>query len=68
MIEVAQRRGVVRLPDGRTGRLIYWPIAPDKRRAPRGRGKGGARAKVQLPSGAVVTVAVDGLIEVDDDV
>lgn len=52
----AQRRAVVRLPDGRTGRLIYWP-APNHR--PNGTGRVGALARIQLPSGAVISAHPD---------
>lgn len=51
----ARQRAVVVLPDGRTGRLIYWPIPPSVRTSRRR--TGGTKAKVQLPSGAVIAVA-----------
>lgn len=48
----AQQRALVRLPDGRTARLLSVPGA---RRA------NGAKARVQLPSGAVLSVDTEAL-------
>jgi hypothetical protein len=55
---MAKARVVVRLPDGRTGRLIYWPL-PKAQRRHHQRGASATHAKVQLPSGAILTVSAD---------
>lgn len=55
--KAAKARAVVRLADGRTGRLIYWPLPVSARKdGPARHGTRGARARVQLPSGAVLSV------------
>jgi hypothetical protein len=51
-IEAAKARAVVRLPDGRTGRLWYWPMDVTQRSS--GRRHARMRAVVCLPSGAFV--------------
>ena len=48
-VEDAEARRVVRLPDGRTGRLLSIPAQSSSRSA-------GAKARVQLSSGAVLSV------------
>lgn len=48
----AQQRALVRLPDGRTARLISL-TGPTARHKP--------KARVQLPSGAFLTVSTDTL-------
>ena len=47
----AVARAFVRLPDGRTGRLLYLPGGTRP-----GRRSKGNRARVQLPSGTVLSV------------
>lgn len=48
---------VVRLPDGRTARLVFVPNLDAKRRVSRRKGKHpGNKAKVKLPSGAVLSI------------
>ena len=49
-IEAAKARAVVRLPDGRTGRLWYWPMHPEQRST--GRRHARARAVILLDAGA----------------
>lgn len=39
------------------GTLIHWPIPANRRRNPNRRGQAGRKAKVQLTSGAVLSVA-----------
>jgi hypothetical protein len=51
----ASARRLVVLPDGRTGRLVYWPPRDPRRRTK------GAKAKVQLPSGQYVSLPPDQL-------
>jgi hypothetical protein len=60
----AKYRHPVRLPDGRTGRLLYVPAPRGRRR--RTRQRPGAMARVTLPSGAVVGAPVDLLVLVDE--
>lgn len=48
-------KATVRLPSGQTGTLRYVPEVGHKTR------RGGARAKVELPSGAWVSVPPDDL-------
>lgn len=68
--KAAKARAVVRLPDGRTGRLLYWPI-PDNDRISdpfavrRDRHTRGARARVELPGGAIVSVDLDDVTIVE---
>ena len=63
----AQNRAVVRLADGRTARLLYWPIAVDSRRndPTQPRRRRGAKARVLLPSGAVITVPTDQVTPIE---
>lgn len=64
--KAAKARAVVRLPDGRTGRLIYWPLPVSARKdGPARHGTRGARARVQLPSGAVISVDPTDVTVVD---
>ena len=49
----AKARAVVRLPDGRTGRLVFWPPPPG---APRARRSKGRRARIELAGGSMVSV------------
>jgi hypothetical protein len=58
--KAAKARAVVRLPDGRTGRLIYWPLPISARKdGPARHGTRGARARVQLWGNVVVSVDTD---------
>ena len=50
----AKARRPVRLADGRTGRLVYWPVPAGERRT-RPRRHHGGKAVVLLPSGAHVS-------------
>lgn len=66
-VAAASRRAVVLLPDGRTGRLFYFPVPIDERRVlTRHRGM---RARVLLHEDAVVSVAPEDvrLLEVFDE-
>lgn len=56
----AKARAVVVLADGRSARLVSLP-------GPRRR-KTGARARVQLPSGAFLSVPVDSIVLADEAV
>lgn len=56
VVDAAERR-VVRLADGRTGRLLSVPAQSSHRSA-------GAKARVELPSGAVVSVPMSELVVV----
>lgn len=51
----AERRAVVHLDDGRTGRLLCIPAISNRRSA-------GAKARVVIPSGAVVSVPVEQIM------
>lgn len=55
-VDAAERR-VIRLPDGRTGRLLSVPAHSSQVSA-------GAKARVVLPSGAVISVALSELVVV----
>lgn len=57
----AKARALVRLPDGRTGRVFYVPV--ENRRHG---GSKGARARVRLPGGAVISVDPADLTLVPD--
>lgn len=48
-------RAVVRLADGRTARLAYWPDRSARRRSP------GAKARVILPSGRWLSVDLESV-------
>ncbi len=52
-VDIAKRRGIVSLADGRTARLVHWPALPSPGYRKRSRG---ARAVVLLPSGAHLSV------------
>ncbi len=65
MVDVAKNRGIVRLADGRTGHLIYWPIAPEKRDPATGRRPRGGQAVVQIPGGSYINVMVDEIVKVE---
>lgn len=54
MLAAAAARAHVRLPDGRTGQLLYWPLPATRRRGRRP--SSGGRPKILLGSGAVLTV------------
>lgn len=59
---LAKTRAIVQLADGRTGRLISWPIPPEERRKPvRSLGR---RAKVELAGGAMVSVRPEHVSEI----
>jgi hypothetical protein len=60
MCRAAKNRRIVRLADGRSGRLFYWPGSK------RTRG-GGRRAKIMLPSGAYIVVDLTAVLEVMED-
>lgn len=51
VVDAAERR-VVRLADGRTGRLLRVPAQSSRRSS-------GAKVRVELASGAVISVPVD---------
>ena len=53
-------RRPVRLRDGRTGRLVYWPSSSRHHRS------SGRKAKVRLPSGAIVGVWPDELTVIEE--
>jgi len=59
-IVAAQKRAVVALPDGRTGRLVCAPARNS------GHHSRGGKARVQLPSGRYLSVALDQLTIVGD--
>lgn len=59
MCAAAAARALVRLADGRTARLYMWPGGRDKRRAY------GRRAKVQLQSGAIVSLDPADVVRVE---
>lgn len=63
LVAHAKARGLVRLPDGRTARLHYWPTAMKQR----GRARGRTAARVCLPSGAYLSVPADQLTVVAHD-
>lgn len=50
----AASRALVRLPDGRTARLVRIPLGGSHHR-------GGAKARVQLPGGAYLSVRTSEL-------
>lgn len=53
----AAQGAVVRLPDGRSARLLFVPNLDAKQRVSRRNGKHpGNKAKVRLPSGAVLSI------------
>jgi hypothetical protein len=53
MVDAAKNRAVVRLRDGRTARLVYWPASTvDVSRVT------GARARVELRTGVYVSIDV----------
>lgn len=54
---VAKARGLVRLADGTTARLVYFPGTRDRRN--------GGKAKVQRPSGAWLSVPAESLTLVE---
>lgn len=58
----AAARGLVRLADGRTARLVRWPAS-----APIGRRSKGEKARVQLPSGAYLSVPIELLELIEGD-
>lgn len=51
--ELAKERAIVTLADGRTARLVYWPALPSPGYQRRSKG---ARCRVMLPSGAMLSV------------
>lgn len=51
----AQRRALVHMDDGRTARLLRIPAISNRRSA-------GAKARIVIPSGAVVSVPVDQIV------
>jgi hypothetical protein len=59
MCAAAAARAPVRLVDGRTGRLLMWPAGRDARRSQ------GAKARVLLPSGAVLFIPTTDVLEVE---
>lgn len=64
-IRAADERRMVRLSDGRLATLFWWPIPVEKRSHKQRAGRaGGARAKVRLPSGKVLSVDPQSIEEV----
>jgi hypothetical protein len=59
-VDDARMRVLVRLPDGRTATLTYWP-PPSGRARPRG-----SKARVRLTSGRYMSVAPSLLARVVD--
>lgn len=58
-VEHAAARRIVRLPDGRTARLIAVPASSQRRSK-------GAKARVQLQSGKVLSVEPGSLVLCDE--
>lgn len=58
----AKNRALVALPDGRTGRLFRLPGGRTETK------NIGRNARVQLPSGAIVSVPVDELIIIPEEI
>ena len=58
---LAKTRAIVQLPDGRTARVLSWPIPARLRRNPARRH--GQTARVQLSSGAILSVRPDQVTE-----
>ena len=54
----AKARRIVRLADGRTARLVYWPIPRERRRAVV---RKGAKAIVLLPGGKYLGVSPESI-------
>jgi hypothetical protein len=60
MVVLASQRTTVRLEDGRTGVLFYWPVRELHRSGSRHQSK----AKVRFPDGTVVNVVSAQIVEI----